>query len=158
MSARRLLPLLLLLSAGCFPWPVRSRAFYTHADVSEEKEPRVRAGTEYVFERCRGTFTHPMLYGHCLYLVVPADRVAADRKLMFPGEGTKAALATVGMWHAEGTYAPPTGWMRIVEVRPDRIVAEVDVRGVASDGEVFFVRDRIGFRSTKVGEDPFHDF
>jgi hypothetical protein len=154
-AARRTLPLLLLVSGACFPWPVRSRAFYPNASVGEGKEPRVGAGTEYVFERCRGVFTHPVLNGHCLYLVVRRDLVTAGRELSFPGDGTRAVLSTVGMFQRSGSAAAPRGRMRIREVRPDQVVADVDVSGTGSDGESFTVRDRIGFRLTEVGADPF---
>jgi hypothetical protein len=155
-ASRRIPPLLLLLlSSACFPWPVRSRAFYPNASVGEGKEPRVGAGIEYVFERCRGIFTHPVLSGHCLYLTVRRDLVTAGRELSFPGDGTQAVLSTVGMFQRHGAAGAPTGRMRIREVRPDRIVADVDVSGVGSDGEWFVVRDRIGFRLTEVGADTF---
>jgi hypothetical protein len=155
-ASRRFLPLLLLLlSSACFPWPVRSRAFYPNASVGEGKEPRVGAGTEYVFERCRGIFTHPVLNGHCLYLVVRRDLVTAGRELTFPGDGTRAGMTTVGMLQRRGSAVAPTGRMRIREVRPDRIVADVDVSGVGSEGEWFVVRDRIGYRLTEVGAEPF---
>ncbi len=126
-AARRALPLLLLVSGACFPWPVRSRAFYPNASVGEGKEPRVGAGTEYVFERCRGVFTHPVLNGHCLYLVVRRDLVTAGRELSFPGDGARAVLSTVGMFRRSGAAAAPVGRMRIREVRPDQVVADVDV-------------------------------
>src|SRR4051812_37696339 len=115
---RRILPLLLLAStAGCFPWPARSRAFYPRASIDERDPPRVVAGADYVFERCRGTFIHPMVTGHCLYLVVRRDRVAERQTLTFPGTGTRAVLAVVNPL-PRGTGIAPTGWMYVREVRP----------------------------------------
>ncbi|HKP75921.1 MAG TPA: hypothetical protein VJT67_10290, partial [Longimicrobiaceae bacterium] len=147
------------LLAGCWPWPVRSRAFYPRAALTDGNDPKVTAGDEFVFERCRGIFTHPMLSGHCIYLVVAHDRVVENAKLFFPSADTHAALKGVG---GLGRDAPavraPTGWIYIRQVRPDRIVADVDVAGVAADGETVFVRDRVTFKLTRVGAEPFLDF
>ena len=148
---------MLLASAACFPWPARSRAFYTGAMVVDSGwVAEVRPGGETVFERCIGTFTHPVTTGNCLYLMVPRERVVEGAELAFPGDGARAMMVSVGIRGSSARAATsPTGRMRIRQVRPDRIVADVDVTGQPSRGATFVVRDRIGFRATEIGAHPF---
>jgi hypothetical protein len=76
-------------------------------------------------------------------LVVPQAQVREGVELRFPGDG---ATAVFSEWHhrRQRVLAAPTGTVRFVQVRPDAVQAEVDLRADVPGG--WQLRRRVWFR------------
>jgi|GEM_PF-2707754 len=76
-------------------------------------------------------------------LVVPQARVREGAELRFPGDG---ATAVFSEWHhrRQRVLVAPTGTVRFVQVRPDAVLAEVNLRADVPSG--WHLGRRVWFR------------
>lgn len=136
---RRLVPVVAaLLCAGCFP--LRWTTFYPSASLAGAVD----------FQVCRqwqgfmdtGT-------GWCLDLAVPAERVRAGEEVRVPEGGVRAKFGGLPWSRPSGS---PTGIMRFVEVREDRVLAEMDLSAGTGEDR-WALRRQIWFRRARPAGD-----